>query len=99
MFHVDVDAPSDFALARLKDFTPRPSVIVFSGGGYQAFWLLDEPMSDLKKAEEINKGLAERLGGDNCHNVDRIMRVPGSINWPNTKKRRAGRKPVLAHVL
>lgn len=99
MFHVDVDDPHPLALEKLKDFDPKPSVILFSGGGYQAFWLLDEPMKDLAAAEAINMGLAERLGGDSCHNVDRIMRVPGTINWPNKKKRRAGRVPVLANVL
>lgn len=99
MFHVDVDDPDEAALAKLRSFEPKPTAIIFSGGGFQSFWLLDKPMEDLAKAEAINKGIAVRLGGDNCHNVDRIMRVPGTINWPNSKKREAGRKPVLANVL
>lgn len=99
MFHVDVDDPSEAALAKLKGFAPRPTSILFSGGGYQAFWLLETPTDDLVMAEAINKGLAATLGGDNCHNADRLMRVPGTINWPNAKKKRAGRKPVLAYVL
>lgn len=99
MLHVDIDDPSSDTLERLKAFEPRPSVILFSGGGYQAFWLLDQPLVDIPKAESLNRQIAAQLGGDNCHNADRIMRVPGTINWPNTKKQKAGRKPVLSYVL
>jgi DNA primase RepB-like protein len=98
-FHVDLDDPSDRALESLKQFEPRPTVIIFSGGGYQAFWLLDEPLADLEKAALINKGIATKLGADDCFNVDRIMRVPGTINWPNTKKRAAGRSEAVAYVV
>lgn len=99
MFQIDVDDSSQTALERLKTFNPRPTAIIFSGGGYQAFWLLDTPMDDIAKAEGINEGLASRLGGDNCQNIDRIMRVPGTINWPNAKKREEGRVPASAYVL
>ena len=99
MFHIDVDDPSRAVLEKLVAFEPRPTAIIFSGGGFQAFWLLDNPMENCAKAEAIDKGPAARLGGDNRHNVDRIMRVPGTINWPNAKKPEAGRKPVLANVV
>lgn len=95
----DVDDPSDASLAKLKTFDPRRTAIIFSGGRYQAFSLLEEPSHDLTTAEPPKRGLASKLGGDNCHNADRIMRVPGTINWSNAKKRKAGRKPVLANVL
>jgi len=49
--------------------------------------------------EAINKAIAKVVGGDNCHNVDRIMRVPFTINHPNAKKRKAGRTEALAYVL
>ncbi|MEH3102649.1 MAG: Arm DNA-binding domain-containing protein [Sphingomonas phyllosphaerae] len=50
--HVDVDprkgedVASEQAriLKSLNDFSPSPSVVVFSGGGYQALWRLDEPL-------------------------------------------------------
>ncbi len=98
-FHVDVDDPSKQALQKLVDFHPKPSAVIFSGGGYQAFWKLDGQFDDLERAETINKWLADQLGGDACQNVDRIMRVPGTINWPNKKKRAQGRVPVAAYVL
>src|ERR1700722_1014525 len=95
--HVDVDDPT--ALDRLRCFVPKPTAIVASGGGYQAFWKLKEPTPHLARVERINADLARKLGGDKCHNIDRIMRLPGTINVPNAKKRKAGRVPVLAYVV
>jgi hypothetical protein len=56
-------------------------------------------MKDFIKAEELNLRIANALGGDKTHNVDRIMRIPGTINMPNKKKREAGRAPALAYVV
>lgn len=36
---------------------------------------------------------------DSAHNLDRVLRVPGTINLPNDKKRAAGRVPALARLL
>lgn len=83
---------------------PAPTVIVDSGGGYQAVWRLAEPIQldgDVSKAEEaerLNRALELLLGADRCHNCDRILRLPGTTNWPNEKKRAAGRKPANAEV-
>ncbi|MEF2549410.1 DNA-primase RepB domain-containing protein [Aurantimonas sp. E1-2-R+4] len=95
--HVDVDDPK--ALERIRAFEPRPTAIVFSGGGYQCFWLLRSPSDELTRAERCNLALAKRLGGDNCHNIDRIMRIPGTVNFPNAKKRANGRVPTAAKVV
>ena len=98
-FHLDLDDRNPSALLRLQNMNPAPSVILFSGGGYQAFWKLDEPLYDFEKAEAINRGLALAVGADDCFNVDRIMRLPGTINWPNAKKRASGRTEALAYVV
>lgn len=50
--HVDCDPPKGAdlkssqaeILTRLQAFEPKPNAIIFSGGGYQAFWRLDEPL-------------------------------------------------------
>lgn len=97
--HLHVDVDDQTALSRISEFVPKPTTVVFSGGGYQAFWKLREPARDLNCVERINADLARKLGGDKCHNVDRIMRLPGTINVPNAKKRKAGRVPTLAHVV
>lgn len=113
--HVDVDPRKDHDIPteqkRILDAfrnppndIPRPTLIIFSGGGYQAFWKLKHPFlldGDLTRAGEIeryNRYLEQSLGGDNCHNVDRIMRLPFTVNLPDEKKRKKGRTAALANV-
>lgn len=89
----------------LPEDVPPPTTIVFSGGGLQGFWKLKEPFpidGDLERANEAalwNKGLEIAFGADSCHNVDRVMRIPGTINYPNAKKRKRGQKPAVAKVV
>lgn len=115
--HVDIDprAGEDLDLERqralkllterLPEGVPPPTVIIFSGGGYQGFWRLAEPFlidGDVEKAEEAkrwNQQLELVFGADQCHNVDRLMRLPGTINIPNEKKRAKGRTEELARVV
>ncbi len=105
--HVDVDprpgagiaAERDRILTALKAHPKAPSVIVDSGGGYQAFWLLAEPTDDLDAVEARNLAIAAALGGDRCHNVDRVMRLPGTVNLPDEKKRAKGRAAAPAKVV
>ncbi|MEL3890449.1 VapE domain-containing protein [Ferrovibrio sp. MS7] len=95
--HVDIDDTG--AEERLRSFSLPPTVIVFSGGGYHGYWRLDEPADDLLRVEAINKLVAEVVGGDHCHNIDRLMRLPGTVNIPNAKKLASGRKPAHARVV
>lgn len=111
--HVDVDprAGEDLEeeqkriLKMLQEFSPRPSAIVYSGGGYQAFWRLEEPLpiaGKLAIAEDLkryNLQLESLFSADACHNVDRIMRLPGTMNRPDAKKRKKGRSTVKATVV
>lgn len=89
-------------LERFASFSPPPSVILFSGGGYQGFWRLAEPLEVEKNAEKFeayNKKLEKELGGDHCHNLDRIMRLPGTINIPDARKRAKGRVTAEASII
>lgn len=108
--HVDVDPDPDRPLAEeqarilgmLKNYSPRPSIIVFSGGGGQAFWLLKKPVpagANLERIESCNRVLERALGDDKCHNIDRIMRLPGTINLPDNKKLAKGRVTACAYVV
>lgn len=95
--HVDID--DENAEDRIRAFSPQATVIVHSGGGFHCYWKLSEPTDDLMRVEAINMAIAKALGGDNCHNVDRIMRLPGTVNIPNAKKLANGRMPALARVV
>lgn len=114
--HVDLDprAGEDIGeeqkriLSLLKDppgSVPPPTCITFSGGGYQGFWRLQEPLllngspESYEEAKRFNKQIELELGGDNCHNVDRIMRVPGTINRPDARKRKKGRREARSRVI
>ncbi len=107
--HVDVDPRKGFALeterprilAALGAHVPQPTVIIDTGGGYSGFWLLREPApaDDPTAVEARNIQLATELGGDHCHNIDRIMRLPGTVNLPDKVKRQRGRVPALASVV
>jgi hypothetical protein len=76
---VDVDDPSVESLNRLQCADPAPSCIVASGGGYHAYWWLDEPTSDLETARRLLRGLAAALGGDSL-SVAQSLRVVSSVN-------------------
>lgn len=97
--HADIDVNDEATLQRIRSFVPAPTVIVFSGGGFQPLWTLCEPSTEFDRVERINMAIAKALGGDNCHNVDRLLRLPGTINMPNAKKRAAGRVPTLARIV
>lgn len=90
---------------RLPSGVPEPTVIIFSGGGFQAFWKLSDPLSldgslaEAENAKRWNQQLELLFGGDSCHNIDRIMRLPGTVNLPDAKKIKKGRTAKLAKVL
>lgn len=112
--HVDIDPRAGEtietekrrALDALEAFDPPPTAIIDSGGGVQAFWKLAEPLPidgdaerAAREAESYNRALEQHFGADHCHNSDRIMRLPGSINVPDAGKRKRGRTHALARLL
>jgi len=114
--HVDVDPVESRSVAQEQERIlallreppgglPPPTAIVFSGGGYQGFWKLDEPITtggsqELADTNKLyNLQIAILLNADHVQNIDRIMRVPGTVNQPNAKKIKAGRVPALAELV
>lgn len=104
--HVDIDPPNgqvsdmafrDTTLGLLMKAKVPPSIIINSGNGIGAFWKLTVPLAldgTVTCADEAglyNRKLAETYaGGDHCHNVDRLMRLPGTWNIPGESKRKKG---------
>jgi hypothetical protein len=101
--HLDIDPPKDGSVwdkdevyKRLRDAPVPPTLINWSGNGWHAFWRLND-CANSEDAECINSGLIQYFGGDaGTQNADRLLRVPGTINWPNKQKIEAGRTPQLA---
>jgi len=103
--HVDLDPPKDGTpfdraglLARLYAEL-GPSFVIDSGGGLQAFWRLEYLAENLPAVELLNRRVSQLFGGDHCHNIDRLMRLPGTVNYPNALKRARGRLPALATLV
>lgn len=106
VFWVDLDAGTkDEHRARLDAFQPPPSMIVDSGGGTHAFWKLETPAdvskeTTLAQVRAILIGLQDALGGDPAvTDPSRIFRVAGTINYPNARKRQAGRGQCGSKIL
>ena len=88
-------------------FEPKPTAAIDSGNGIQALWRLQsrielgEPINgkfsaeDQAKIDDVEARIAclmKRLGAKaGTQNIDRILRLPGTTNLPNAKKRREGR--------
>lgn len=104
--HVDIDPPKGAlsftagqkAAAYDRLVAAVPSVVIWSGNGWQALWRVDDSLS-IANAEEINRRLIAVLGGDEgTQDASRLLRVPGLINYPNQKKQSVGRIPALASI-
>lgn len=80
------------ALKSINKFYIEPSINVFSGHGFQCYWLLKEPyeVTDINYIENILKNINETIGGDSgTHDISRILRLP---NTYNTKDRNNPKK-------
>jgi hypothetical protein len=96
---VDIDCDDDpqlrsDALEKLHDFDPKPSIILDSGGGWHAYWLLDPPAElpdDAARQHIANilHGLFAAVDGDPeyAKSVASLMRLPDTVN---TKPERGG---------
>jgi hypothetical protein len=71
----------DDVVREVQKFDPKPTIIVNSGNGVHAYWRLQSFENDHGKVEKRNLWLANQLGGDHCHSIDHLLRVPGTINW------------------
>lgn len=103
--HVDIDPPKDgsvfdkaAATQSLIEAPIPPTAAIDSGGGLQAFWRHDGRVVP-DEVEALNRALSAQFAGDAVANVDRLMRLPGTVNWPDAKKRARGRVPVMASTI
>ena len=100
---VDVDdcSPDEFSTIVSEAGLPKPSIIIDSGHGTHAYWLLDEPFAitcteDRDRIESIMTRLSDIIGGDSTHDLSRILRLPG---FDNVKNMRNATKPVPCRVV
>ena len=73
---------------RLPAEVPPPTLIIDSGRGYWALWQLDQPCHDTVRIESSNLWLANCLHGDKCHNINKVMRLAGTLNLKTGQRSR-----------
>ncbi len=76
----------DEAIKAITKFQPQPTLTNLSGGGLHCYWVLNSPVKvkdiGIDKLESINKYFIKHLGGDKgTHNLDRVLRIPGTYNF------------------
>jgi hypothetical protein len=110
----DIDLPPDtpntpenlnLLLAKVKDLRPPPSPIVFTGNGFHPYWLFPKVIYTtqepdiIERTEAVNRAIADDLGSDRTWNINRIMRLPYTINIPTKIKLERGRTPIETFIL
>jgi P4 family phage/plasmid primase-like protien len=95
--HRDIDPSKDPSIPYLKrhadilakiemfqETEPVPAIIIDSGHGCYPIYRLDVPAD--KNATEAANQYIGRDDGDGTWNIDRLLRLPGTINWPQQRK-------------
>ncbi len=110
----DIDPADGFPLAEERDrlgrladhlnadTTFQPTVIIDSGNGIQVIWATVREVLAPKIIARIESETADietSLGAGGTHNIDRLLRLPGTINFPNAAKQAKGRGIGRARML
>lgn len=76
------------------------SAIVGSGHGWHLYWKMREPIHDTPLIEANNKILIGDIptADGSCWNVNRLMRLPGSINQGTPEKNETPTPSTLHHI-
>jgi len=71
---------------KILTFKPSPDIIVFSGNGYHAYWLLTKPVPANEITQKMLRSIQKACGSDSVSDFARIMRLPGSLNLKDPTK-------------
>jgi predicted P-loop ATPase len=112
--YADIDPADGFPLADERDRLGRladhlnddpayqPTLIIDSGNGIQPFWATAREVLSpfiIARIEAETKAIETALGAGGTHNIDRLLRLPGTMNYPNAAKRAKGRGIGRARLL
>lgn len=105
---LDGESPTD-AHERWRftlDLLPYPPTLSWiTGNGVAALWRIRKPFRlnndvDIDRCKRVNIALAQELGGksagaDHCQSLEHLLRLPFTINFPDARKIKKGRKVQL----
>lgn len=75
----DFSGGEEQARAALAGFPLPPSIVVRSGHGLHAYWLLTEACKPARLSA-LAKVVGKAVGGDSVHDAARVLRMPGTLN-------------------
>jgi predicted P-loop ATPase len=83
--YAEFDTKDGWSADQVYALDPRPSIIIFSGGGWHCYWLLNETIevNDRNRADlvKLQHAWVEHMGGDGgAKDLARVLRVPYSYN-------------------
>jgi hypothetical protein len=79
-----------------------PAAVIDSGNGMQPLWAVAREVLSQKaiaRIESETRAIENALGAGGTHNIDRLLRVPGTLNFPNHKKRDLNRGVSRARLI
>jgi hypothetical protein len=87
-----------------SEFPPPPTFVIDSGGGLWAQWMLDKPLEanpeNIEWVESVNRWMVTRFGADTqTTDAGRLLRLPGTTNYPNEGKLARGRVVAPAKLM
>lgn len=88
--------------ASLADSECPPTVIIDSGSGLQPIWAVAREALTPEvtvRVEAETAALERSLGAGGTHNIDRLLRMPGTLNFPNQAKLAKGRGITQARLI
>ena len=110
----DIDPAADQPLADERDRLSRlvahliadaafpPTCVIDSGNGTQPLWAtVREVLSPqiIARIERETAAIEAAIGAGGTHDVTRLLRLPGTINFPNAAKRAKGRSTTRARLI
>lgn len=82
---VDVDTKNNdpqYINTKIEELQLPPSFVIWSGGGYHIYWLLDKPCFDKPLINSVLGELCSLFGADTQQaSIDGGLRLIGSLNW------------------
>lgn len=88
----DFAGGKDAALRHVQALPDKPTILVDSGGGYHAYWMLKsglyiEMEEQLQDAADLQRAWVAEVGGDEgSKDLARVLRVPGTVNHKYPQK-------------
>ncbi len=94
---------ADLAEHLTADAAFPPSVLIDSGNGIQALWVTERRAiagaADYAEAERQSQAIEAATGAKGTANIDRLLRLPGTINFPTGAKVNKGRPVTRARLI